>query len=489
MSQLTALAEALKAGKQGGAEAADVIMKAVDASADLALVAESMQAATAILRERAKAQVLSENVLPPPPNVQMHFGGQIGEDVMVVLQEAIAKLECTEAKLNLACTCSAWHRALSHPAFWKTFQLPGFSSSAKMKRFLERQPQRFQRTTCFWISLPQKMNEPNVLLLFQIAPALDELVVYSAYDQPQDADHFVQLMCSTAHHQEMGLERGRATKVQPLGKRLKRLTFNRVWLSIDSYMNLVTECWSGGELDPGGAAAPGERAFVAESWLESVEAITFFNIPPSRQQRETSKQVIHTLKPVEQTACDLIQALPCLKSVRLHNAVSGATCVLNVSDARLDLDPFDRTAYRAYALSLPVIPARKKKRNRFGGDDDIPFIGSGHHNIFKQHIYQVPNFFIYEVPSAAWAGSSTGAGSSSDPLPLEPKSAKGRRVLIPSSIWPDYACTENGGAGWTGVIKTCTSGGVANVHFEDATDERGRPYPDEHLKLADLRPI
>ena len=68
-------------------------------------------------------------MLPPPPDVQMKFAGQtLDSDVIAVFQEAVAKLDCTEAKLSLACTCSAWNRMLSHPAFWKTFQLPGFSS-------------------------------------------------------------------------------------------------------------------------------------------------------------------------------------------------------------------------------------------------------------------------------------------------------------------------------------------------------------------------
>eukprot|EP00966_Prymnesium_polylepis_P286880 6626186-Prymnesium_polylepis.1 len=225
---MSALAAALKAGKQGGAEAAAEIANTVGPSADLALVVESLQAATAHLRERAKAQVLSENALPPPPNVQMKFAGQmLDSDVMALLQEAVAKLECTEAKLSLACTCSAWNRALSHPAFWKTFQLPGFSSIMRMKRFLERQPQRFLRTSCFWISLPHKMSEASVLLLFQIAPALDELVAYA--DEPQLGDDFVALMCDTIEDNERSIrylqdEGHNATAPLPrLRKRLKRL--------------------------------------------------------------------------------------------------------------------------------------------------------------------------------------------------------------------------------------------------------------------------
>ena len=53
---ISALAAALKEGKQGGAAAAAEIVKTVGPSADLALVAECLQAATANLRERAKTQ-------------------------------------------------------------------------------------------------------------------------------------------------------------------------------------------------------------------------------------------------------------------------------------------------------------------------------------------------------------------------------------------------------------------------------------------------
>ena len=187
-------------------------------------------------------------MLPPPPDVEMKFAGQtLDSDVVALLQEAVAKLDCTEAKLSLACTCSAWNRVLSDPAFWKTFQLPGFSSATKMKRFLERQPQRFQRTSCFWIRLPHKMKEATVLFLFQIAPVLDELVVYA--DEPQLGDDFVYLMYHTVDLHEFKLryqqyeERGSRsilTSLPRLQKRLKRLTFRRVFLSVSSFGHFVS---------------------------------------------------------------------------------------------------------------------------------------------------------------------------------------------------------------------------------------------------------
>ena len=487
---ISALAAALKEGKQGGAAAAAEIVKTVGPSADLALVAECLQAATANLRERAKTQVLSENalMLPPPPDVEMKFAGQtLDSDVIAVFQEAVAKLECTEAKLSLACTCSAWNRVLSHPAFWKTFQLPGFSSATKMKRFLERQPQRFQRTSCFWIRLPHKMKESTVLFLFQIAPVLDELVVYA--DEPQLGDDFVYLMYNTVDLHEYKLRyqqyEGRGpilTSLPRLQKRLKRLTFKRVFLSVGSFGRFVSA--SAEDEDAPEGTQP---VFHAKCWLESLEAITFFNMPPSKQRRETSKAVIYSLKPLEQTACDLIQGLRTLSSMRLHNPISATTCVLDVSDGRLGLEPFDRAAYRAYAQSLPAPPKKAKRKSVHL--PSATFHGMGFH--MKERIYQVPEDFVFEVPSAVWAGagSSRAAGSSTDPLPLEPKSAKGRCVLIPHSMWPDYECKENDGAGWSAVIKTCTAGGIARVQFDTATDDEGRPYPDEHVRLSDLRPL
>ena len=55
MTQVATLAQTLKAGKLGGADAAEALANVVGPSADLALVVESLQAATAVLRAQAKA--------------------------------------------------------------------------------------------------------------------------------------------------------------------------------------------------------------------------------------------------------------------------------------------------------------------------------------------------------------------------------------------------------------------------------------------------
>ena len=123
-------------------------------------------------------------------------------------------------------------------------------------------------------------------------------------------------------------------------KRLKRLTFHSVWLSSRSYdwfverrhnnnAYLFAHAESSEDEGPGPDAA-GAGQLVPLKWAHSLEEVTFFNIPPSKQRRETAAQIIFTVKPLEQTARDLIQGLRSLSSLRLHNPASGATCVRSV---------------------------------------------------------------------------------------------------------------------------------------------------------------
>ena len=462
------LAAALRAGKVGGADAAEELLKVVGPSADLALVVQSLQAASAVLQTQAQAQVLNDNPLPPPPNVPMHYGGRTEFDMTHHLLQSMVALQCTESKLALACTCWAWHRALWHPAFWKTFQLPAFSGNTKLKKFVERQLQRFQRTDCVWLSLPSfKISDNTIYLLFQIAPKLRELIVYS--NDSRLGDDFVNAMDRAGYHAYHTYESSEdPKKSKPFYEQLKRLTFRHVWLS--SRSRFVAKV--------SGAAGP---AFRPKEWVQSLEQLTFFNIPPSKQRHETSKQIIYSMKPLEQTTCDLCQGLSSLSSMTLQNPASGIKCVVDVSEGRLGLEPPDRHAYREYAQSMPAPPSMKLSRGR----GRLPFsqracMGSADG---KEYI-NADIEYAFEQPSAEWVA----VGSPPDLRPLEPKSAKGRRVLIPQGVWPDYACTENAGAGWSAIVKSCTAAGVARVHFETATDEEGRACPDEHLKLTDLRP-
>ena len=69
------------------------------------------------------------------------------------------------------------------------------------------------------------------------------------------------------------------------------------------------------------------------------------------------------------------------------------------------------------------------------------------------------------------------------PLPCEPLTERpmpGMRVLVPSEVWPSYQCREQGGLGWSAVVKSATAY-TAVVAFESARTVDGRPYEDERL--------
>ena len=221
------------------------------------------------------------------------------------------------------------------------------------------------------------------------------------------------------------------------------------------------------------------------------------------------------------STCELIQGLRKLTSIRVHNpdaqsAADGRIWELDMESGRGGLDPFDPHAYCAYALCMPPSPKVPVQPDR------------GYHWHFQhvnKEIVGRKNDFVYDPATAAWledlkaqeakakaleakaakaaevaeakaaaqASSSSGAGPSSlmapDLRPLEPTNAKGRRVLVPRSTWPEYTCTEQGGSGWAASVKSCNAKGVAKVQFESAVDDEGRPYPDEYLTLDSLRPL
>ena len=80
------------------------------------------------------------------------------------------------------------------------------------------------------------------------------------------------------------------------------------------------------------------------------------------------------------------------------------------------------------------------------------------------------------------------AAPASTALPLTGPSDVGRRVLVPRSLWPSYACTEHAGAGWEAVVRSA-SGSTAVVRFSFARTARGVPYADERLPLSSLQPL
>ena len=51
-------------------------------------------------------------------------------------------------------------------------------------------------------------------------------------------------------------------------------------------------------------------------------------------------------------------------------------------------------------------------------------------------------------PPAPAAASVAAAAASAGDRAL----AAGDRVLVPREMWPDFACDENGGAGWTASV-------------------------------------
>ena len=82
----------------------------------------------------------------------------------------------------------------------------------------------------------------------------------------------------------------------------------------------------------------------------------------------------------------------------------------------------------------------------------------------------------------------TPAPIAADSTPLHANTCVGRRVLVPAPLWPDLACTENGGAGWTAII-VASSRGAVTAHFTDALTARGLPYADVRLQLASVTPF
>ena len=63
-------------------------------------------------------------------------------------------------------------------------------------------------------------------------------------------------------------------------------------------------------------------------------------------------------------------------------------------------------------------------------------------------------------------------------------------AVVPASIYPTYACTENGGTGWLARVVSCRGDGasaVARLCFLNARTSTGRPYEDVYLQPRVLR--
>ena len=64
----------------------------------------------------------------------------------------------------------------------------------------------------------------------------------------------------------------------------------------------------------------------------------------------------------------------------------------------------------------------------------------------------------------------------------------GRRVLVPSALYPRYVCREHAGSGWESLVLSATRV-TAVVRFLYARTADGRPYEDERLPLDRLQPL
>ena len=77
---------------------------------------------------------------------------------------------------------------------------------------------------------------------------------------------------------------------------------------------------------------------------------------------------------------------------------------------------------------------------------------------------------------------------------LTAENALGCRILVPSTLWPSYECSEHGGAGWEAIVvrtspRVSRAHESATVRFLYAKTATGEPYVDEELRLAMLRPL
>ena len=71
--------------------------------------------------------------------------------------------------------------------------------------------------------------------------------------------------------------------------------------------------------------------------------------------------------------------------------------------------------------------------------------------------------------------------------PLTLEDAAGRAVIVPREVWPDLACAENNGIGWSGRITTVDKRLEAGRVSFDSTDHRGRKWQPCWLLLSALR--
>ena len=97
------------------------------------------------------------------------------------------------------------------------------------------------------------------------------------------------------------------------------------------------------------------------------------------------------------------------------------------------------------------------------------------------------------APAAARATAQPAKRAKTPPQPLQPPAClipitdtlkPNDEVVVPRTLWPKYACTEMGGAGWAAtVVRVTAAASAAVVKFTYATTRDGRRYENELLPV------
>ena len=123
----------------------------------------------------------------------------------------------------------------------------------------------------------------------------------------------------------------------------------------------------------------------------------------------------------------------------------------------------------------------------------VPKVCNSEGNIALQHHFggTVPARARHVLDNADRdAGDATAAPPAPpDASPLTRTNAIGRRVRVPATCWPTYACTEHAGSGWTAHILSLQRANAVTLRFAEATDDRGLPFADVQLDLSALIPF
>ena len=77
---------------------------------------------------------------------------------------------------------------------------------------------------------------------------------------------------------------------------------------------------------------------------------------------------------------------------------------------------------------------------------------------------------------------------SAAPSTAPPPKAAPTKVIVPKEMWPDYACTENDGEGWTAEVID-VKGKHSRCKFTEHTDAQGKKFYSEWIETSRLKVI